>query len=65
MQGEFFSITKPVECPYTPTPLPSVSDSSKMMYLWLTDYIGNSAGFVYQLAGVLDYNVTANMVCNQ
>ena len=63
MQGEFFSIAKPVECPYTPPTLPTLSDSSKMMYVWLTDYIADSAGFVYQQAGILDYNVTADMVC--
>lgn len=61
-QGEFFSIAKPVEAPFTPTALPKISDSSKMLYVWLTEYIADTAGFVYQQAGILDYNVTADMV---
>ncbi len=63
LQGEFFSIAKPVECPYTPTPLPPFTGSSNMMYVWLTEYVADSAGFVYQQAGILNYNVTSNMVC--
>ena len=34
-----------------------------MMYVWLTEYLADSAGFVYQQAGILNYNVTADMVC--
>lgn len=30
--------------------------------MWLTDYMANSAGFVYQTAGVLHYNITPSMV---
>ena len=33
------------------------------MYVWLTEYLADSAGFVYQQAGILNYNVTADMVC--
>ena len=33
-----------------------------MMYVWLTEYIADTAGFVYQQAGMLNYNVTPNMV---
>lgn len=33
-----------------------------MMYVWLTEYVADSAGFVYQQAGIMNYNVTANMV---
>ena len=61
-QGEFFAIADPVEAPFTPPPLPPVNDTSRMMYVWLTDYIANTAGFVYQSAGFLQYNVTPNTV---
>ncbi|XP_064385923.1 bactericidal permeability-increasing protein-like [Halichondria panicea] len=61
-KGEFFLIAKPVECPYTPAPLPPVTESGNMMYVWLTEYLADSAGFVYQQAGILNYNVTADMV---
>jgi len=32
------------------------------MYVWLTDYIANTAGFVYQEAGFLQYNITPSTV---
>ena len=54
-----------MEAPYTPPPLPPVEDvDDKMMYLWVTEYIVNTAGFVYQSAGVMNYNITPNMVCS-
>ena len=61
-QGEFFSVQDPVEAPYTPPPLPAVTNTSRMMYVWLTDYIANTAGFVYQEAGFLQYNITPSTV---
>ena len=63
-QGEFYAIAKPQEAPFTPTPLPAVNDTGKMLYVWLTEYIADSAGFVYQQAGILNYNVTPKMVSN-
>jgi len=61
-KGEFFSVQDPVEAPYTPPPLPAVTNTSRMMYVWLTDYIANTAGFVYQEAGFLQYNITPSTV---
>jgi hypothetical protein len=62
LQGEFFSISNHQEAPFTPNPLPSVNDTGKMMYVWLTEYMADTAGFVYQQAGQLNYNVTPSMV---
>ena len=62
MKGEFLSIPHPVECHCIPSPLPPITSSSKMVYVWLTDYVANSAAFVYQTAGVLEYTVTPDMV---
>lgn len=61
-QGEFYNIAHPVEAPYTPPPLPPINDTSKMLYIWLTDYIADTAGYVYQAAGALQYTITADMV---
>ena len=61
-KGEFFSIANPVEAPFTPSPIPQPTDASRMMYIWLTDYIANTAGFVYQQAGSLQVLITPNMV---
>lgn len=62
-QGEFYSVTDPVEAPITPPPLPPVSDANKMMYVWITDYVAKTASLVYQKAGILQYSLTPNMVC--
>eukprot|EP00731_Ephydatia_muelleri_P031068 Em0022g582a len=61
-KGEFFSIADPVEAPFTPSPIPQPTDTSRMLYIWLTDYIADTAGFVYQQAGILQVVVTPNMV---
>ena len=61
-QGEFFSTDHPVEAPYIPPPLPAVSENTSMLYMWLTDYMANTAGFVYLTAGKLNYVVTPDMV---
>ncbi|XP_065830580.1 bactericidal permeability-increasing protein-like [Oscarella lobularis] len=61
-KGEFLYVPHPVQVPYQPTSLPPASPSSRMMTIWLTDYIANSAGFVYQDANVLHLNVTQNML---
>ena len=62
IQGEFFSISNHQEAPFTPNPLPAVNDTGKMMYVWLTEYMADTAGFVYQQAGQLNYNVTPSVV---
>ena len=62
VQGEFLSISDPKEAPFTPSPLPNVSSVNAMVYVWLTDYLVNSAGFVYQSAGKLTYTITPDQV---
>ena len=65
-QGEIFLATDPVEVPFSPLPLPPVADtSSKMAYVWITDYVANTAGLVYQKAGKLQYKITPDMVSEQ
>ncbi len=56
------SVKKPVELPLTPPTLPAPSKTDKMIYVWLTDYVGDTAGYIYQQAGLLAYNVTPDMV---
>lgn len=46
----------------SPPVLPAVSQTDKMIYVWLTDYVADTAGFVYQKGGELAYNVTPDMV---
>ena len=66
LQGEIQSVSDPEEYPFAPSPLPPVSGhdySEKMMYVWMTDYVANSAAVVYQKAGLMSYTITDDMVC--
>ena len=56
------SAKSPVESPLSAPPLPPLSKADRMVYVWLTDYVANTAGYVYQAAGVMAYNVTPDMV---
>jgi len=65
-KGEIFLATDPVEAPFSPLPLPPVADtSSKMVYVWITDYVANTAGLVYQKAGKLQYKITPEMISSE
>jgi len=64
IKGEFLSATSPKEAPFSPTLLPSESESDKMMYLWITDYVQNTAWLVFQQAGVLNQTITPSMLPN-
>ena len=33
------------------------------MYLWMTDYVANTASAVYQKAGILSFTISDDMVC--
>ena len=63
-KGEFESLSHPTEAPFSPPPLPPIteSDTSKMMYIWLTEYVVNTAGLVYHETGFLAYNITPDKV---
>ncbi|XP_062499208.1 uncharacterized protein LOC134176553 [Corticium candelabrum] len=57
-KGEFFAYPHPREAPFQPSPFPDAANSSRMMSIWLSDYIANSAGYVYTALGDLQYHVT-------
>lgn len=56
-------MTDPVEYPFTPSPLPpvSIAGGNKMVYLWMTDYVANTASAVYQKAGILSFTISDDM----
>ncbi|XP_072169071.1 bactericidal permeability-increasing protein-like [Diadema setosum] len=61
-KGEVYAHGSKTECPL---PVPGVradSDTSRMVFLWITDYLPNSAGYVLQEVGYLQYNVTKDNV---
>jgi lipopolysaccharide-binding protein len=61
-KGEFISRVHPTEAPFSPSPLPPVSASTRMMYLWLSDYMASTASYVYTQAGVFRYTISPETV---
>lgn len=63
-KGEFFSIAHPAESPFTPPalPVPAAGSLSRMFYVWVSSYMLESAGWVYEQVGVLNYTVTPSQV---
>ena len=59
IKGEFTSIDSEAEKPpFTPSPIPQVTEATKMVYLVASSYLANTAAFVIQEEGYLKYNVT-------
>ncbi|XP_055892741.1 lipopolysaccharide-binding protein-like isoform X2 [Biomphalaria glabrata] len=46
------------ECPFTPNPLPDGVDNSKMVYLWLSDYLLRSFVYVAHTHDYLQYTIS-------
>lgn len=61
-KGEFLSRTKPHEATISPVALPPVGSPVRMLYIWLTTYIANTAGIVYEEAGELKTQITPDEV---
>ncbi|XP_026788513.3 bactericidal permeability-increasing protein [Pangasianodon hypophthalmus] len=62
LKGEFYNIGQHKEPPFSPTPISLPAQGSKMMYIGLSAFTLNSAGFVYNNAGVLKLYVTDDMI---
>uniref|UniRef100_A0ABI8A3V2 Bactericidal permeability-increasing protein n=1 Tax=Felis catus TaxID=9685 RepID=A0ABI8A3V2_FELCA len=62
LKGEFFRWGHPSPPPFAPPPLAFPSDHDRMVYLGISNYFFNTAGFVYQQAGVLNLTVTDNVI---
>eukprot|EP01027_Heterolobosea_sp_BB2_P017975 GEZU01025392.1.p1 GENE.GEZU01025392.1~~GEZU01025392.1.p1 ORF type:complete len:489 (+),score=158.64 GEZU01025392.1:27-1493(+) len=62
-KGEFYRIANPTEAPFVPPALPDESpNNNNMAQLFLSDYVANSAAYVYYTAGELAYLVTPSDV---
>ncbi|XP_071958475.1 bactericidal permeability-increasing protein-like [Antedon mediterranea] len=61
-KGEILSRKDHQDVPVPAPPIPADTETSRMVYLWLTEYASASAAYVYYKAGVLQYNVTNDMV---
>lgn len=61
-QGEVYAIDQHSEAPGPIASIPVDSDQTSMFYVWITDYLVNSAGYVLHSYGYLERNVTENDV---
>ncbi|XP_071968174.1 bactericidal permeability-increasing protein-like [Engystomops pustulosus] len=62
LKGEFFERSHRSPPPFSPLPLSIPDDHSLMVYFAVSEYLFNTAGFVYQSAGKLIFNVTDDMI---
>ncbi|XP_072169712.1 bactericidal permeability-increasing protein-like [Diadema setosum] len=61
-KGEVYPLNSKKECPLPVPGVPADSDTSRMVFLWITEYLPNSAGYVLQEVGFLQYNVTQDNI---
>jgi len=54
--GEFYNSKQPVEAPFPAAPMPATL-SSRMIQFFVSDFLANSAGFVYYGLGKLQFDV--------
>ncbi|RXM92268.1 Bactericidal permeability-increasing protein [Acipenser ruthenus] len=62
LKGEFYNIGQHHEPPFTAPPFSLPEQASSMLYIGVSEFTLNSAGFVYYSAGVLNTNVTDDMI---
>ncbi|XP_066444245.1 bactericidal permeability-increasing protein-like isoform X1 [Eleutherodactylus coqui] len=62
MKGEFFDLSHRTPPPYSPPTLTLPVDHNLMVYFGVSDYLFNTAGFVYYSAGKLIFDITDNMI---
>ncbi|XP_072917594.1 bactericidal permeability-increasing protein-like [Hemitrygon akajei] len=61
-KGEVFRVGHRKELPFKPPPVSLPSQSNHMLYLGISDFLANSAGFVFHEAGALQIKITDEMV---
>ncbi|KAJ8041435.1 Bactericidal permeability-increasing protein [Holothuria leucospilota] len=61
-KGEVYQIGNHTEAPFKIPTIPSDPDVSRMVFMWMTDYVANSAGYVLHNTGFFQYNVTQDEI---
>ncbi|MBW01042.1 Bactericidal permeability-increasing protein, partial [Eschrichtius robustus] len=61
-KGEFFRLAHRRPPPFAPPALTLPTDHNHMVYLGISEYLFNTAGLVYQEAGVLNLTLSDDMV---
>ncbi|XP_012659249.1 bactericidal permeability-increasing protein [Otolemur garnettii] len=62
LKGEFFRISNPYPPPYTPPAMEFPAVHNRMLYVGLSEYFFNTAGLVYQEAGILKLMLKDKMI---
>uniref|UniRef100_A0A3P8ZDF9 Bactericidal permeability-increasing protein n=1 Tax=Esox lucius TaxID=8010 RepID=A0A3P8ZDF9_ESOLU len=62
LKGEFYNIGKHQEPPFSPTPFSLPPQINNMLYIGVSAFTANTAGFVYNNAGVLGLRITDDMI---
>ncbi|KAM4623072.1 lipopolysaccharide-binding protein-like [Discoglossus pictus] len=62
LKGEFFDLSQRTTPPFSAPNLTFTEDHSRMVYVGVSDYLFNTASFVYQSAGALVLNVTSDEI---
>ncbi|KAM8867953.1 bactericidal permeability-increasing protein-like [Synchiropus picturatus] len=62
LKGQFYNIGKRQEPPFSPAAFSLPPQRDNMLYMGISPFTINSAGFVYNTAGALSINITADMV---
>ncbi|MEE6506183.1 hypothetical protein FKM82_007575, partial [Ascaphus truei] len=62
LKGEFFDLSHRATPPFSPPAVAFPVDHSLMLYFGVSDYLFNTAGFVYHSAGALVFNLTDDMI---
>ncbi len=57
-KGEIYMFGSHQEAPFHPDTLPEAFNTSKMAYIWVSDYLMNTAGYALQNQGILNYYLT-------
>ncbi|XP_078275363.1 bactericidal permeability-increasing protein-like [Rhinoraja longicauda] len=61
-KGQFSRVGQRENLPFKPPPISLPSGSTHMLYVGISDFLANSAGFVYYKAGVLQMKITDKML---
>ncbi|XP_053171993.1 bactericidal permeability-increasing protein-like [Scomber japonicus] len=62
LKGEFYNIGKHQEPPFTPAVFALPPQTTNMLYIGVSAFTTNSAGFVYNKAGALSLYITDDMI---
>ncbi|XP_029932359.1 bactericidal permeability-increasing protein-like [Myripristis murdjan] len=61
LKGQFYNIGRHQEPPFSPQPF-SMPTQQHMVYMGMSAFTANSAGFVYNRAGILSVSITDDMI---